>query len=115
VPPVARDARLYLEDMSGFCETVRRYTAGFDKERLLADTMRFDATLRNLELIGEAASHVPPEWRERAPGVPWRQLVATRNRLIHAYLGLDPDIIWSIVTDDIPTLQRELTLLLAQA
>ena len=70
----------------------------------MSSGITYDATLRNLELIGEAATHVPPEVRERYPTVPWRLLVATRNRLIHAYLGVDDDTVWSIVVDDVPEL-----------
>lgn len=75
--------------------------------------MRYDATLRNLELLGEAATHVAQDLRDQAPELPWRQVIATRNRLIHAYLGIDDDIIWSIVTDDVPALRQGLTDLLA--
>ena len=64
----------------------------------------FDATLRKLELIGEAARNVPDEVRRLAPAVPWRQIIATRNRIVHAYLGIDNDTIWSIVQDDLPGL-----------
>jgi len=66
--------------------------------------------LRNLELIGEAATHIPEEIRTAHSEIPWRMIVATRNRLIHAYLGIDDDIIWSIIQEDIPAL---LPLLLA--
>lgn len=69
--------------------------------------------MRNLELIGEAAGHVPPEIRASAPDVPWHIVVATRNRLIHGYLGIDDDTPWSIVRDDLPALQDALTALLA--
>ena len=69
--------------MVGFCDRVMAYTAGFTQIALLADRMRDDATLRNLELIGEAATHVPNDLRERAPGLPWRQVIGTRNRLAH--------------------------------
>ena len=55
-----------------------------------------DATLRNLELIGEAATHVPHDVRQAHAQVPWRIIIATRNRLIHAYLGIDNDTLWSI-------------------
>jgi uncharacterized protein with HEPN domain len=64
----------------------------------------YDATLRNLELIGEAATHIPDEVRTTNPDIPWRLVIATRNRLIHAYLGIDDDTIWSIIQDDIPAL-----------
>ena len=53
--------------------------------------MRYDATLRNIELIGEASTHVPPEVRALAPGLPWRDIIGTRNRLAQAYLGIDAD------------------------
>jgi len=101
--------------MLGFCERALAYTAGLDQEAWIADRMRYDATLRNLELIGEAASRVPQSVRDLAPQLPWRQLVATRNRLIHAYLGIDDDIVWSIITADLPDLRIGLLDLLARA
>jgi uncharacterized protein with HEPN domain len=58
----------------------------------------------NLKLIGEAATHIPDAARSASPEVPSRQLIATRNRLIHGYLGIDNDTLWSIVRDDIPVL-----------
>jgi uncharacterized protein with HEPN domain len=98
----------YLDDMIGFAERVLEYTNGCDGATFASGKITYDATLRNLELLGEAATHVPPEVRERFPLVPWRLLVATRNRLIHAYLGIDDDTIWSIVTDDVPRLLETL-------
>ena len=104
-PLPERDHALYVRDMLDFCDAVLSYTARHDLASLLADRMRYDATLRNLELIGEAATHVPDEVRALAPGVPWRQLVGTRNRLAHAYLGIEPDTVWLIVTRAVPELQ----------
>lgn len=60
--------------------------------------------MRNLELIGEAATHIPDEVRAATPNIPWRMIIATRNRLIHGYLGIDGDTLWSIIQDDIPAL-----------
>ena len=70
--------------------------------------MTYDATVRNLELIGEAATRIPPSVRDAAAQIPWRQIIATRNRLIHAYLGIDNDTLWSIIRDDVPALLRVL-------
>ena len=61
-----------------------------------------------MELIGEAASRVPDWVRETYPQVPWRLIIATRNRLIHAYLGIDDDTVWSVIQDDIPALVIDL-------
>jgi uncharacterized protein with HEPN domain len=96
--------QFYIDDMIGFADKVIAYTTGLDQKRFVQSGLSYDATLRNLELIGEAASHVPQLVRDKHPNVPWRMLVATRNRLIHGYLGIDNDTIWSIVKIDLPSL-----------
>ena len=68
-------------------------------------------TLRNLELIGEAATHIPDEIRQANEHIAWRQIVSTRNRLIHGYLGIDNDILWNIINVDTPLLLSQLVLL----
>lgn len=75
--------------------------------------MRYDATLRNLELIGRAAARVPNDVRDAASDVPWRMIIAARKRLIHGYLGIDDDTLWSIVEDDLAPLRAALLRLLA--
>ncbi|NRF69515.1 DUF86 domain-containing protein [Aquincola sp. S2] len=96
--------RFYVDDMGTFARKVQAYTQGFDQAAFIADAKTYDATLRNLELIGEAATHVPEEVRRLVPEVPWRLVVATRNRLVHGYLGIDNDTLWSIVQGDVPAL-----------
>lgn len=88
--------------MIGFASNALAYTAGLSKAEFVADTRTYDATLRNLELIGEAARNVPEQVRSAHPEIPWRMIIATRNRLIHAYLGIDDDTIWSIIRDEVP-------------
>lgn len=112
-PAAPREWRFYVEDMVSFCDKVIGYTAGIDRATFPVDAMRYDAVLRNLELIGEAATHVPADVRALAPEVPWRMVVAARNRLIHGYLGIDDDTIWSIVSDDLVPLRDGLIKLLA--
>jgi uncharacterized protein with HEPN domain len=109
-----REWLFYVSDMVGFCEKVLVYTQGLQQDEFVADAMRFDATVRNLELIGEAATHIPQDVRSAQPTIPWRMLIATRNQLIHGYLGLDNDILWSIVQTDVPVLLPQLKLLASQ-
>lgn len=111
--PPPRAWQFYLDDMIGAAEKVLAYTAGLDQSRFVADTLRYDATVRNLEVIGEAATHVPEEVRAANPQIPWRMVVATRNRLIHGYLGIDNDTLWSIIRDHVPTLLAQLCALRA--
>ena len=76
----ASEWRFYIDDMISFAEKVIAYTDGFDRDRFIASGLNYDATLRNLELIGEAASHVPDVVRAAHPQVPWR-LVRTRVKI----------------------------------
>lgn len=111
---VDREWRFYLDDMIGFAEKVISYTDGLDQERFVTSGLNYDATLRNLELIGEAATNIPDEVRQKYSQIPWRMVVATRNKLIHGYLGIDNDTLWSIIQDDIPLLLSELQKLKAE-
>ncbi|HNS57674.1 MAG TPA: DUF86 domain-containing protein [Nitrosomonas europaea] len=109
---LAREWRFYLTDMISFAEKVQIYTHDLDQIRFEASGLNYDATLRNLELIGEAATHIPDDIQSAHPDIPWRMIIATRNRLIHGYLGIDNDTIWSIIQDEIPKLLLQLTAML---
>lgn len=98
----------YIDDMIGCAEKVLAYCAGLDQQAFITSPLVYDATVRNLEIIGEAATRIPEEVRQAHPHVPWRMLVATRNRLIHGYLGIDNDTLWSIISDEVPKLMVQL-------
>ena len=99
-----RDWSFYVKDMIEFSEKVLSYTEGFEQARFVESDITYDATLRNLELIGEAATRIPEDIRHESPDIPWRLIIATRNRLIHGYLGIDDDTLWSIITTDVVAL-----------
>lgn len=100
----AREWHFYLDDMIRFARKAMAYTDGLDRDAFVQNELVYDAVLRNLELIGEAAGHIPSEAREAHPDIAWRMIVATRNRLIHAYLGIDSDTIWNLVDEHLPAL-----------
>ena len=106
-----REWRLYVADMIQFSERVISYTRKLELQAFIADRRTYDATLRNLELIGEAGSHIPAKVREAYPAISWREIIALRNRLIHAYLGIDNDVLWDIIKTDVPALLAELQIL----
>jgi uncharacterized protein with HEPN domain len=103
-----REWRFYIDDMIRFADNVLAYTSGMDQDKFVSSSLNYDATLRNLELIGEAATNIPDDVREKNSSIPWRMIIATRNRLIHGYLGIDDDTLWSIITDDVPELLSNL-------
>lgn len=100
----AREWRFYVKDMIGFCERVLHFNQGVHRAEFAIEPMRYDATVRNIELVGEAATHIPEAVRLAHPEIPWRMVIATRNKLIHGYSGIDDDVLWSIVASDIPAL-----------
>jgi uncharacterized protein with HEPN domain len=103
-----REWRLYVDDMIAFAEKVIKFTDRPEQQEFVSDDMRFDAPVRNLELIGEAATRIPELVRRAHPEIPWRLIVAVRNRLIHSYLGIDNDTLWSIIKTEVPALLPQL-------
>jgi len=85
---------------------VERYVADLSFQEFIQDEMRVDAVVRNLEVIGEAAKHVPEEVRREYPFVEWRKITGLRDVLIHEYFGVDLDVLWDIVKNKIPILKR---------
>ena len=104
----SRNWRLYIGDMIEFSEAVLSYTAGMDQTGFVADRRTYYATLHSLQLVGGAATHVPAEVRDTHSEVRWREIMGTRNRIVHAYLGIDDDVVWDIVRTDIPKLLAQL-------
>jgi len=76
-----------------------------DREAFLRDQKTIDAVTRNLEIIGEAVKHLPDDFRAGAPTIEWRKNAGLRDIVIHAYHGVDADIIWSAVTTKLVTLR----------
>jgi len=94
-----RDASLRLQDIVDAIDRILEYTRSHSLESFNADTRTVDAVVRNLEVVGEAARHLDAETAAQLPEVPWRELQAIRNVLIHEYFGVSVAIIWG---DDFP-------------
>ena len=105
---------LYVRDMLEACAWVLEFTDGMDRAAFLADARTYHATLHNLALIAEAATHVAESVRDSHPDIAWRSIVGARNVIMHGYLGLDDNLIWVMVSRSIPDLMPQLRMLLAQ-
>lgn len=103
-----REWRFYIQDMIEFCGRVLDYTAGLDQATFVASKITYDATLRNLELIGEAATRIPDEVRDRYPDIPWGSIIGARNQLAHGYMRMDDTLVWTMIDEGIPSLLPQL-------
>ena len=91
---------------------ILKYTQGLTFEDFLADDKTIDAVVRNFEIIGEASLRIDEDFRLENPQIEWKKLRGFRNRIVHDYFGIDYEIVWSILTQDVEELVFQLDQLL---
>ena len=107
-----RDVGLYLEDISTAIGRLRKYVRGMDFAEFKKDDKTVDAVIRNLEIIGEAASKLTKDFQKKHDHIPWRKMVGLRNKVAHEYFGVDLEILWATIREDLPGLKKEIDRLL---
>lgn len=100
-----RPVGVLLQDILLRAERIARHMEGLDRAAFLADDKTSDSVVRNLEVIGEATSRLPSEFRDRHPEVPWRRVIGLRNRVVHEYFDVDLELVWQIVHIELPELR----------
>lgn len=95
----------YLGDMLDAIEKVERFTEGMDFKRFSSDDKTVFAVIRALEIIGEASKKVPTPIRRRYSDIPWREMAGIRDKLIHGYFGVNLDVVWNTIRQDLPRLK----------
>lgn len=102
-----RDATLLVADIVLAISKINTYTEGLDFDSFMADSKTVDAVERNFEIIGEAATQLPKSIQEANPSIEWHSVVSFRNRLIHGYFGVDYQILWYVIQNDLPDLENK--------
>lgn len=100
-----RDFKVGLEDILDSIRKIRTYTLGFTLQSFRQDPKTFDAVVRNLEVIGEAAKKLPDPVRLQHPDIDWKRIAGLRDILIHEYFGVDAEIIWDVVENKLGALE----------
>ena len=106
MPP--RDWRLRLDDMLDAAQTAISLADGLEKDDFVGDRVLVDAAIKNLSVLGEAATRVPDEVAEQWPNLPWRMMRDMRNFIVHEYFGVSSDVVWGTIREDLPDVVDEL-------
>jgi len=108
------DPKVYIKYMLESIMLIQEYTREVSREDFLGRTYLQDAVIRRLEIIGEAVKSLPPDFRERHDEIPWQRIAGMRDVLIHEYFGVDLNLTWQTVQQDLPQLRSRLEQVLQQ-
>mgnify|MGYP002654831486 CR=1 FL=1 len=103
----------FLRHIEQECDYLMRLKKGRERSSLLDDETASRAIVRSLEVIGEAVKKLPMELRAKYPHVDWSDIAGLRDVLIHHYFGIDYDIVWSVLEQDVPALHHQLQRIIA--
>lgn len=107
-----RDFKIFLKDIIQAIERIEEYTGDLSFKDFCEKQLVQDGVIRNLEVIGEAVKHLPKDMQKKHPTVEWKKIAGLRDILIHAYFGVDREIVWDVVTNKIPELKEHISLIL---
>lgn len=110
-----RDFRLYCEDILDSGHAIFQFVKGMSFEEFCKDRKTCSAVIREFEIIGEATSKLPDELKQRPSDVEWQDIKDFRNLLTHEYFGVDLEIVWEIIKDDLPLLISEVKEIMEEA
>lgn len=108
---MSRSPELYLDDILEAGRAIQSYLAEVSYEQFCTDRMRQSAVIREFEIIGEAVGKLPEELKQASPTVAWQDIKDFRNLLVHEYFGIDLEIVWSVVKENLPELLNQAELL----
>jgi len=106
-----KDDRVYLEHIRDALHDIATYTS-LGRDRFFADRMTQDATLRKLEVIGQAVKNLSDTTKSHQPEIPWKQIAGMRDKVIHDYFGVNLEIVWAVIEKDLPKLETAVAALL---
>ena len=105
---MSKDDRIRLRHMLDAAREALEFSAGRTRADLDRDRMLVLSLVKSIEILGEAAGKVSQEVQDRHPEIPWADMVGMRNRLIHAYHDVNPEVVWRTIQHDLPPLVKQL-------
>lgn len=108
-----RDYKAYLRDILEAIRKIEKYTESINFEEFRNSELIQDGVVRNLEIIGEAVKNIPEDIKRNNPDVEWRKIAGLRDILVHAYFGIDVEVVWDIVKNKVPELKGKIEKILS--
>jgi uncharacterized protein with HEPN domain len=109
-----RNYKLFLQDIIDAMESIQEFLGDMNLNELINDDKTSSAIIMKFGIIGEATKHLPDELKEKHPEIPWKNMSGMRDRLIHAYFGIDHDLVWKAIETEIPKLKPQLKKILRE-
>jgi len=103
-----RGAKLYLADIENALGKIEQYTGELSFEQFASNEQVIDAVVRNFEIIGEAVRNIPNEVTAKHSDIPWEKMISMSNKVIHEYFGVDEEILWKTVKEDLPVFRKQI-------
>ena len=103
-----RKHKAFLNDILNAIQKIERYSRGLTFESFSKNELMQDAIVRNLEIIGEAVKNIPQNIRDMMPEIEWKKIAGLRDILIHAYFGIDVEVVWDIIKNKVPQLKEKI-------
>lgn len=109
-----RNYLLFIKDIQTSSVKIIRYTKELSRKEFFKDDKTYDAVMRNLQIVGEAVKHVPANFRMKHKNIEWKKVSGLRDIVVHEYFGINPDIVWDVIENKIPELNREIKKILKE-
>ncbi|HOG57257.1 MAG TPA: DUF86 domain-containing protein [Bacteroidales bacterium] len=103
-----KDDLVYIEHILDCIRKIKEFTNGLSLKDFSVNELVQDAVIRNIEIIGEASKKISSDTKQIFYEIPWREIAGMRDKLIHDYLGVDVEVVWRTITEDIPTLEKQI-------
>ena len=109
-----RDFILFVEDILEGIKNIEDFSKELSEREFMKDKLRQSAIVRQIEIIGKAVKNIPEEFRKKYLEVEWKKIAGTRDVIIHAYFGIDLDLMWKVIEEDIPELKKQIEKILKE-
>lgn len=103
-----KDNLIFIKHILASIEDIESFSKGLLKKEFIKNKLKQNAIVRSIEVIGEASKNLPNSFKEKYSDIYWKEIIGTRDKIIHHYFGIDLDIVWDIIKKNLPKLKKQI-------